>query len=547
MLSDYLLFAKFVDRNYTIVYIIYSQAESQTEWITTYVISPSCGSRLNYTLNIIDTPGFADTRGIDHDDQIVRQIGHLFNSQSEDGVSCIDAICFLVRAPDARLTATQNYIFQSILSLFGKDIAENIFVLVTFADSPTPAVLSALGKSKELNGKPFFLFNNCALYTDNSDVTKDSSSLAFWNTTMRSFTDFFTSLRSVKTRSLKLSAEVLRQREKIEHTVYHLQLQVDHILSAICTLEKEIGIFRKHKNAIKDNQSFEYEVDEIEFVKVDISGKGIYTTNCLQCNFTCHESCAFANNEDKLKCVAMNRKTGLCRVCPSHCNWNMHANLPFIIRQVPKKVKKTYAEMKERYEIAANKKLSQEQVITEMYQEITDLEADIEEKMQIIAVCNNKLKEIALNPNPLSTAEYIDLLIQAEKREKKPGFQKRVDSLEKCKKRVEIHKTVEGVRERIKSARDLSTIPDLEEIDLATKIKRGVKSGVKSVCKVVSHAFRSKPVGGAQSISSKPVGGAHAFGSKPIGAALAFSPKPAGGAQSSKYVGGVGVKMKVKK
>lgn len=38
----------------------HNQAISQTEWITVYKIYPAEGSRLNYTLNIIDTPGFGD-------------------------------------------------------------------------------------------------------------------------------------------------------------------------------------------------------------------------------------------------------------------------------------------------------------------------------------------------------------------------------------------------------------------------------------------------------------------------------------------------------
>lgn len=43
------------------------QAISHTEWITVYTIAPQKGSRLNFTLNIIDTPGFGDIRGLDRD------------------------------------------------------------------------------------------------------------------------------------------------------------------------------------------------------------------------------------------------------------------------------------------------------------------------------------------------------------------------------------------------------------------------------------------------------------------------------------------------
>ena len=107
---------------------------SQTEWITCYTINQEEGSRLDYRLKIIDTPGFGDTRGLDRDNEIVRQLKELFSVLDQKGVGFIDAVCFLVKAPDARLTVIQKYIFMSIQSLFGKDIKKSICMLITFAD-----------------------------------------------------------------------------------------------------------------------------------------------------------------------------------------------------------------------------------------------------------------------------------------------------------------------------------------------------------------------------------------------------------------------------
>uniref|UniRef100_A0A0E9Y0P7 Uncharacterized protein n=1 Tax=Anguilla anguilla TaxID=7936 RepID=A0A0E9Y0P7_ANGAN len=41
-----------------------------------------------------------------------------------------------------------------------------------------------------------------------------------------------------------------------------------------------------------------------------------------------------------------------------------------------------------------------------------------------------RLQEIALRPDPLSTPGYIELLIEAEKQECKPGYKKRVAELQ---------------------------------------------------------------------------------------------------------------------
>ena len=113
-----------------------SQAHSQTSAITAYTIHHIDGSPLNYTFTIIDTPGFGDTRGLERDKFITQQIKEFFSIKGSDGgITHLDAVGFVTQASLARLTPTQKYIFNSILSIFGKDIEKNIFLMVTFADA----------------------------------------------------------------------------------------------------------------------------------------------------------------------------------------------------------------------------------------------------------------------------------------------------------------------------------------------------------------------------------------------------------------------------
>eukprot|EP01084_Bolivina_argentea_P303706 524408_1 len=103
------------------------QSDSQTDDVTAYNLEPPA---LGYQLTVIDTPGYGDTRGIERDKLITKNIKEFFDKEVQD----IDAVCFVIRAPQARLTATQKYIFAQVLSIFGKDIEDNIFILLTFAD-----------------------------------------------------------------------------------------------------------------------------------------------------------------------------------------------------------------------------------------------------------------------------------------------------------------------------------------------------------------------------------------------------------------------------
>lgn len=166
------------------------QAFSQTEWITVYKLYPTAGSKIDYALNIIDTPGFGDTGGIERGNVIIDQIRHLFSAPDDQGVSFIDAVCFIVRAPDARLTSMQKYIFTSIMSLFGKNIEPNICTLITFADGTEPPVLASLVESKLPFGSTF-TFNNSALFTDKKDLKNTSLAPIFWKMCFCSFHSFF--------------------------------------------------------------------------------------------------------------------------------------------------------------------------------------------------------------------------------------------------------------------------------------------------------------------------------------------------------------------
>ncbi|CAG2243042.1 unnamed protein product [Mytilus edulis] len=71
---------------------------NQTEWITCYNINTSVSSRLKYNINLIDTPGFGDTRGLDHDQTVINQIKELCTIKGTLGVATIDAVCFILKA-----------------------------------------------------------------------------------------------------------------------------------------------------------------------------------------------------------------------------------------------------------------------------------------------------------------------------------------------------------------------------------------------------------------------------------------------------------------
>ncbi|KAF4114012.1 hypothetical protein G5714_004235 [Onychostoma macrolepis] len=419
-----------------------SQAESQTSEITAYQINHMNGFRVPYSLTIVDTPGFGDTRGISHDQKITKQIQEFFSARG--GIDCIDAVCFVVQASLARLTHTQKYIFDSILSIFGKDIAENILMMVTFADGKTPPVLEAIkvaevSCSTNESGEPLhFKFNNSAVFASNNKSAEDEESdfdEMFWKLGFSSMRKFFTSLNMMNTQSLSLTQEVLKERQQLEVHVQGLQPQINAGLTKLDEIKKTRAALQQHKAEMDANKDFEYELEVTVPKQIEIK-TGYYLTNCQKCHFTCHDTCIYADDRDKHKCIAMEH--GVCTICPGKCAWNVHFNQKYKWDYVTEKRKETYQDLKKRFEEAHGQVMSKEKIFEELEKEFQVVQDIVAKLIKGSQKSLERLQEIALKPNPLSTPDYIDLMIESEKQEAKPGFQDRIQSLMEVRKKAEI-------------------------------------------------------------------------------------------------------------
>ncbi|XP_053294096.1 uncharacterized protein LOC128454662 [Pleuronectes platessa] len=428
-----------------------SQAESQTSAVTVYKLNHQEGFKIPFSLTVVDTPGFGDTRGVGRDKEITEQIRKLFISVH--GVSEIDAVCFVTQASLARLTATQRYVFDSVLSLFGKDVAENIEMLVTFADGKQPPVLEAINASgvpcpKNDFGLPVhFKFNNSALFADNrgsSDRACEEDSdddhnfdEMFWNMGSKSMERFFTALGKMKTKSLQMTQEVLKERKQLETAVEGLQPQVKAGLAKLQQIKSTKEMIKQHESVMTSNENFEIETNFIQPVKKPLTNRGEFLTNCQRCSMTCHQPCAIKEDDRKSGCSSMD-KDGRCIVCPGKCIWNVHFNQTYSWEYVPVKQKQTLQDIKNKYEKAKQEKFSVKELIERQEEEICHLQDMMVSLMDQSANSITRLQEIALRPNPLTTPDYIDMLIEGEKSEAKEGYQARIKSLETMKDRATI-------------------------------------------------------------------------------------------------------------
>ncbi|XP_005952247.2 uncharacterized protein LOC102290911, partial [Haplochromis burtoni] len=205
-----------------------SLTESQTSDVIVYEIFDFEDKTLPYSVTIIDTPGYGNTRGIEHDAITNQKLLKFF--QSEDGVHEVHAVGLVLKATDNRMNYQPIYVLDSVMSLFGKDLEKNIVSLITHSDGGKPKnPLKAIEEAKikcarnENNEPVYFLFNNKQTEdrTEEDEYLQCAGKLSMTN--IEKFTDF---LEKVEPRKLLMSSEVLDNQIKLTACIKNLQEKI---------------------------------------------------------------------------------------------------------------------------------------------------------------------------------------------------------------------------------------------------------------------------------------------------------------------------------
>ena len=431
-----------------------SQAHSQTQMVTAYTLYWQEGSPLNCNLVVIDTPGFGDTHGLERDRAITKHIREFFQIKGNDGLDMLHAICFVSQASLARLTPTQQYIFDSILSVFGKNITNNIFIMTTFADEGDPPVMGAIREAK-IPHADFFPFNNSTLFVD-PKISQFAE--IHWQNRYKSFSKFFIQFEQVSAVSLQLTREVLEERHQLETIVLGIQPKIDAGLAKIDELQQEEKMLESKKSEVLANKDFTYQIKVTKQRKIDLP-QGQYVTNCAECHFTCHSKCGYADDQYKWKCSAMDNgdeSNAACRVCPGRCSWRKHFNNGYHFELYEEIETRTSKDLQKRYNQAKSDTNELQNMIGGMEKDLQELQKTVLYSICQARDCLKRLDEIALKPNPLTEVEYIDLLIKSEEQQKKPGWKNRMQYFQAVRQQAEILAKVKDPKEFEEMARESS-------------------------------------------------------------------------------------------
>ncbi|XP_007542025.1 septin-2-like [Poecilia formosa] len=417
-----------------------SQSDSQTSDVIVYEMFGFEGKTMPFSLTIIDTPGFGDTRGIEKDAIVSHRLFDLF--RSEDGVHEIHAVGLVMKATDNRVNDRLSYVLNSVMSLFGRNLENNIVALLTHSDGQRPRnAIEALEQTKikcaknEKNQPVYFLFDNC----QNEDRTEEEDAEFLQmadrisDKGMRALTEF---LEKTGPKRLMTTAEVLNERISLIASLQNLQDRIQLTEQKQKEINAILEAIRKHSEEMRRNKNFTVEITEIYKVKEPTKGKKLMRLSFFEkamCCTVCEENCHYPGCTlvpSPQHCEVM--KKGRCTVCTGKCPASAHVREAWRYVNKTRRVQWTLKAMEEKYmknKTDCEKKLS---LLKHLEKDMKDLST---EKSQLVDEAFKhvvRLEQIALKVDSVSTFLYLDFLI--EKLEEK-GDRAKVQKLEEMKSR----------------------------------------------------------------------------------------------------------------
>lgn len=398
------------------------KSESQTKGLHIYNIRSK-----KMLIKIADTQGYGDTNGVKEDEAITMKIKDAFMNE----LNSINIICFVVKSSDTRLTSHQNYIFSSVISLFGNDIKKNFITLFTFYDGSKPSAIITLENStfKDVISSidnPWYLNFNNKLYYQIPEKDDDGSNFKKLQNNFKLLSEKIESLPRL---SLQQSKDNLTLRERISMSCKALEELLTRQLDIMVQKREQIKYIKENEMAINQNKIKLIPRKRIEFEKEELKN-GNKATICKICKFNCHSPCmdTSINGVDVLFFTCKIWSWGLnCTICPNHCPSSVHELSSF---NYVKKEYTDYVSVENILEIKDN--INGVNIAKKLLDKLQKEEKEIKQKIEItqseIKKKYSELKKIALNITSYQTTiEFLEERIKEEERTKDDGYKERIE------------------------------------------------------------------------------------------------------------------------
>ncbi|XP_042889276.1 uncharacterized protein LOC122264445 [Penaeus japonicus] len=385
-----------------------SKAESQTEFVTGYLIYHQVGMPLDCNFLIIDTPGLGDTRGKEQQLRIRRQI-EVFLTDETFEVSELHCLGFVVNGTINRSHGYLKEIVREFESLFGKDTIEITKVMATHTDEDTPAVSKVLDDIN-IKADKLYTFDNGVLYSNNRGGQRQMRlSQLRWEMLEGKYEEFFEDMLVAKPGSLRLCREAVKEKMNLERFLLMLKKHIDNKVKALLQCRNKKKLYEEYYSSMRCNEVFDGEETIVVKERIPINGRFTHAHNCP----TCEQTCVYPCTTWKSAFCSCPSGSESCHFCP--CSKNDHNSENETIKTRLEKKHVTNEEMKVKYDQAKRNMQNMEEMLGELEKETDYHSKQMAVYIKTIVSHIERINSIARNPNPKATEDYISEIIEGAK------------------------------------------------------------------------------------------------------------------------------------
>ena len=346
-------FFEYYDVNQKVFAVKISGSDDQNEDLTTGANSSTQNPKI-YTfrcesedleINIMDSPGTADTRGIDMDKKNIQTILDAVGTFSQ-----LHLICVLLKSSEPRLTEELQFGLNELLMHLHKNSVSNLDFIITNSraadyklgqvSAPLKEYLKKLKKSKKIDieilPKNVFCVDNEAFRAQcqwfQYPGTKDAKLIETFET---SWKISFQAFQRLINRGLEIDAHDVAETVSLNEARSAILLLVDPLSTIHSTLQSCVKDYSKNYEIICQKLRDKTHQDSgIEAQKIQIP-----RTVCIRCKAICHKNCKLRSLRVKTQaderlqdCAVFDRDTGACFECG--CSVQVHMRELYVTQKV---------------------------------------------------------------------------------------------------------------------------------------------------------------------------------------------------------------------
>ncbi|KAG7176441.1 uncharacterized protein LOC121875837 [Homarus americanus] len=263
------------------------ETESQTDYITVYVIYHQEGMVCHHNFIVIDTPGLADTRGMQEQGNVMDRLEMFLTS--DFGIDELSCIGLVAKANTNRDFSFQKDILGEIISLLGNEVPEVTNLFATFAvEKP---MVDQIVRNAGVQFSNMFELDNGVLYAphklSSSIHKRDRGMLSYrWENMIEQYERLFAALVNAPSVNVKL----LREKKLLDKSLKILKVQVEDLAKLLTALEMNKKMLSKYE--LQEAKNREWRQERIVKRKDRLSiEEGFHAHNCPTCDQTCIFPC----------------------------------------------------------------------------------------------------------------------------------------------------------------------------------------------------------------------------------------------------------------